>query len=623
MDGTFLHEAASVRLGTEDYRLVRVGGEAPRQAWIKEYPDEPPYAAGKPEMVSGIIESWHLGAFKSQPVWDHVSEYGENTDARWARRLWPGPSYSTLTLTGSDGPPTVLFEAFGHLFVITSAPTGSDDAKAYRIDSGFAVTVSKDPLGSGPIEFNSGVRWDDNGEVGIVSGPEGSLGVINKVTAIGSPDSWFGPTGARAKYPQFIATGVDRLFGVGGTGILRNVPLGLTPFVEANWFDAVQCGLETTRPTGLVSYDNTPLVGKPEGLYGVSREGRGKPLISRINFNTDNFRGMRAIEPYVYLPTPFSTGRFVPGRVQSVGLENEIFNEVENFGLYMRDFDIHGNLIYAIVRSPITGGTTDLHLVVGREPRPGESSVAPLIWDTLLYIANADCRVCKVVTFNGIPYLFFGNGNNISYIQLPTSAPSTTSPPKATSGFRRTPKFDYGTHDNKDFPKIAMAGHNLSASKHWEASYSVDDGAFSSLDIDGNNMRITSEGRKVFFLPKTAVGAHIQYKLTCTASATNDSPRLDYFEHYAVPRSRKIPRIIANLHLATAMRDHGREVRGPQEQLADLYALSEQGAAVDLIGPWGDVDGWVERIRVVEVIQAGLEEPELLVEATLLQRETS
>src|SRR3990172_6487765 len=94
-----------------------------------------------------------------------------------------------------------------------------------------------------------------------------------------------------------LAAGINRLFKVNKEGTLKNISTGLDPQLETNWADTVQCGDKFTLPTGLVAYDRTAFVGKPEGMYGVDEDGFGVPLIKRVARDVDNGRGMRVYEP--------------------------------------------------------------------------------------------------------------------------------------------------------------------------------------------------------------------------------------------------------------------------------------------------------------------------------------
>ena len=69
-------------------------------------------------MAEGTF-TWHLGGLKSRPGIPGTSEYGKNTDGRWAFRLLPSAKINTLTLTSSASNPASIFEALGHVFVVS------------------------------------------------------------------------------------------------------------------------------------------------------------------------------------------------------------------------------------------------------------------------------------------------------------------------------------------------------------------------------------------------------------------------------------------------------------------------------------------------------------------------
>ncbi|KKK48847.1 hypothetical protein LCGC14_3140990, partial [marine sediment metagenome] len=173
-------------------------------------------------------------------------------------------------------------------------------------------------------------------------------------------------------------------------------------------------------------------------------------------------------------------------------------------------------------------------------------------------------------------------------------------------------------------PKINVVGKNLTAARFWEISYAVDGGAFSNLDVDGAVMRISSNGLATFFLPTSVVGREVQFKYDFTTdSATAAPPELNFVEPFAVPRGNHIPMYSVQLHLATSIRlDDEVEARSSEEQFNDLATLLEQAAPVASFGPWGDNKNvWLKKLRLIEVLQRGGQEPELLVEALIQRRE--
>lgn len=194
----------------------------------------------------------------------------------------------------------------------------------------------------------------------------------------------------------------------------------------------------------------------------------------------------------------------------------------------------------------------------------------------------------------------------------------------ATSGSRTTPKLRFNDWEDKNFPKVKAAGRNVgnSPTRYWVVYYSVDGAAFSPSDIDGSAMGVTSDGLHTFYLPTTAVGKEIQFRLDF-AGASDNPPELNYFEPFAIHQSKKVPIITAYLHLAAgAKHDMAEEGRDAMTQLNNLVALSKSPQSVATYGPWGrDIQVIVRRVHLVGVLQEGGAEPEFLVEATLLRRE--
>ena len=222
------------------------------------------------------------------------------------------------------------------------------------------------------------------------------------------------------------------------------------------------------------------------------------------------------------------------------------------------------------------------------------------------------------------PRLWFGNDNDISYIKLTDINDSTYR--FATSGLRYTVKYTFGDWQNKDFPKILVAGKGtLSAARYIDVYYSVDGGAFSALDIDSATMRLNSDGLFTFYLPLAVVGREVQFRFNFTGDSTSAPPEISYFEPFAVPQSKKIPINVIQLHLvADEIGGERMEVRTAAQQLSDLHTLDESSSPLKASGPWGeDKDMWLKSLKLVSVVQEPDVEAEYLVEVALQERKVT
>lgn len=605
-------DVGTIRLGDEDYRLVRT--EEHKQAWREEGIDEPPWHEGLPPLIGIEDTTWHLGGFKSREGIPGTTEYG-TTDNRWPFQMLPGPHVVDLTMPDPDDDVTGFFEALGYIFVV-----GGE--RVFRIDpSDFSVVLSKD-FATGVATSIMGLRWE--GTKGLVGGRT----YMWAVTTIGSPDTW----AESAVYAFRLAAGIDRLFAVGYTGLLRNVSTGLDPATAANWADRVQCGpvynAEGDQPTGLVVYENTVIVGRHTGVYGVSAdEGIGVPLISRMVWDADNCLGMTVVEPYIFVPHSRGLYQLKPGvSVDSIGLEKEILNQTTLGRSHFRCFVVDNQWIYAGLEGP--SGITS-YIVVGRRRRQGEPGLGQIIWDTWIDLGAAtQVRAAHISTLPTQPTLLFAKGKHVSYVKLPVSGavPDATCT-FAASSVRYSPKYNFGDWNPKDFPKVQIAARDASATRYWSLAYSVDGGAWVTDDIDSVAMDVKEDSVLTFFFAVAAVGREIQYRFTYTGPAADTTPvPLVYFKRFARPQSKKVPVIIAILHLAAGMsHDMAEEGRDAITQFSDLQTLSEQAASVVSRGPWGagDVRVWVRHVRLLDTVQVGMGEPELLVEATLQKREAA
>ncbi|KKL60950.1 hypothetical protein LCGC14_2200190, partial [marine sediment metagenome] len=300
----------TVKIGSESYLLAQTDEQ---QAWQEQYLHEPPWSEGLPSILSEPQETWHLGGLKSKQGIPGTSEYGQNTDTRFPFRLLPGPEVVVLTLSGSPTNPTSIFEALGYIWVLCGR-------NVYRIDPSDGAVEGKILLPAG-VAAVMGLRWENDTGLITTDAADQSLW---EVTAIGPPDTW--AQAAAGVAPYRLAAGIDRLFGIEDSGLLRNVVTGLDPMVAINWADRIQCGETSTKPTGLLAFEKTVLAGKPEGLFGVSPEGKGIPLIKRMIRDDDNCLGMSMHEPYAIVPHSRGVYRFLPGLVESMGLEKELMN---------------------------------------------------------------------------------------------------------------------------------------------------------------------------------------------------------------------------------------------------------------------------------------------------------
>lgn len=169
----------SVTIDGKQYRVVRQPDTG--LAYKKSYINEPPWSQGSPPMVSNPQISWHLGAFKSRGQISGVTDYGNNTDTRWFRRLLPAPAVNVITLPASVSGPSSIFETLGYIFAVCGR-------YVFRIDPfTFVVTLSKDFGAS--VNGVMGLKWDS--DIGYVT-TDAATGSLWKVTAIipGGPDTW-------------------------------------------------------------------------------------------------------------------------------------------------------------------------------------------------------------------------------------------------------------------------------------------------------------------------------------------------------------------------------------------------------------------------------------------------
>lgn len=593
---TIEHQVGTAHIDGKPYQLVRTGTG---RAWGKEYRDEPPWSNQAPPMISDPILTWHLGGLKSRSGIPGTSEYGQNTDGRRPFRLTPSPKINTVTLTNSAVSPTSVAEALGYIWYCCGR-------YVYRIDpSDDSVVESKD-FGEGNEVSVMCLRWET--DILLVTTNK-ATNSIWRVTAIGTPDTWTQQSSGTF-YPYRIAAGINRLFAVDKAGLLRNISTGLDAIDGSLYADAVQSGNTDTAPNSIVSFERTTLVGKPEGLFGVDTDGFGINVIRRLAYHADNCLGMYNREPRVLVPHSQGLYDYIPGTIRDVGLEREVMDESPLAGGIFNAFTSHGHWIYGSVPQ---GSNT--YILVGREGRGSEPRMSPIIWDTLIYFA-ATCKALHTSTLTDPHQVWFGHGNDAGYFKVTGEY--------ATTANRFTPQLRFDDWRDKDFNKVTAIGRELSSTIYWDLYYSVDGGTFLTLDVDGNAMRVNSNGLSEFFLPTTAKGREVQWRFDYTSNAAGTQGELNMVEPFAIPRPKQIPVIVLTLRLAgDLLLEDQIDRRTAIDQFNDLAALKEVATAVASEGPWGTPTVHLVGIRPQEVIQQAEMEPELLVEVLLMERETS
>lgn len=600
----------SVEINGEFYELVRITGkDAPpgHLAYQEDFEDEPPWTPargsfpgvrGAPLMISEQSNTWHLGGLKSRQGIAGTSEYGQNTDTRWAFRMLPSAKINPLTLTASDTPPLSIFEALGQVFVVCAK-------RVFRINpSTDIVTLSTSVVGG--LNYIMGMRWESDYPLVTLDGAN----PIIKLTALGSPDSW---TQSAAVIAYYLASGINRLFRINSTGNLKNIITGLDPMTEANWADSVQVGETGTLPTGLIAYERTVFAGKPEGLFGVGDNGFGLPVIRRMVRETDNCRGLAAFDPWLLVPHVRGLYRYTPGVVETIGIERELLNDSPINGRW-KAFAVDGDWIYGALA---VGSNT--YIMIGREKRGGESNFSSIIWDTLLYFTGT-CQAMWLSSLSTNPRLYFGVGNNVSYIELSASPGSVE---YALTGSRYSTRIRFDDWNPKDFPRVDLVGKHLSATKYWTLNYSIDGGDYSALDINGATMKIIADGRQSFFLPTTTVGREIQLRFDYTSDSASVPPELNFVEVYGVYQSKKIPVLTFRLALEDGMRHgSGSDLRSAAEMFTDLQTLSASATAIVAKGPWSTtgIDVWVKKAKIIDLVQRSNSSPSMIVEVVMQKR---
>ncbi|KKL52009.1 hypothetical protein LCGC14_2289790, partial [marine sediment metagenome] len=459
-----------------------------------------------------------------------------NTDGRWPFRLQPGPNVQGIAqLLQSGDTPTCGAEALGYQWV-------GAGQRVYRIDPSDDTVLESKDFGSG-VTVKDCLEWEDGYLYITTDADDQSLW---RCTAVGTPDTWAQSDAGTKAYK--ITKTHDTMFRVSKTGLLKKVGTGLNPIVSANWADSIQMGNKTDTPNSLKPLEDTVLCGKPDGIFAVSATGFGRQIITRMLPHANNGLGMLPFEPFMFIPHSRGLIRYAPGSATDVGLEKELLNESPVMGTFTA-MASDGLWVYGVMAVG-----SDVYIVAGREAKDNEASFGPMVWDTLIFLESATCSWIGLSMAWTDPTLLLGFDNAIYKVSLEAGI----SMPKEflSTGKRYSPKYDFGDEKPKDFPKFDISGQNLSGDRKWTISYSIDDGAFLTTDINGDTMVLTSDEPQTFALPTTATGRTIQYlfEYSDVAGVATEHGDIVHFVPYGIPQSSKIPIITVQLQLAAGLR---------------------------------------------------------------------
>ena len=622
--------AGQVSIDGKFYRLHREQGQ---QVYSRAYVNEPPYEGGAPPFLTEQMFTWHVGGLKSRQGVLGTSLYGD-TDDRWAFQMFPGPLFTSDPDTTLGTEPTAMFESLGYIFICMGR-------YLFRVAPATALLVLSKDFGAG-VSSISGVRWEDG------SGNQAALVTTGATTqslwkleaadvVVGGPDTWT-QTGDVVAYR--LAAGTNRLFKISRAGVLKNLATGIDPMTEANWADSVQVGDPNNLPTGMIAYERSVLVGKPEGLFGVGEDGVGFPIIDRPFPSTLNFQHMTKWNSYVMIPHAGGLYRFLPGNAESIGLENEILND-KLFGT-IKGMCTDGKWLYAlldldpVVRFPEDSADSaddaDSILLVARDRMAGEPGFGPLVWDTLN--VNLDLyTTCLISSVTSPPRLWMAGINATQSLIAYTPQPQGVGIPTSARGFafkttsyRYLPWLDFSDRRSKTTQKLIVEGKNLDANNYIEFHYSLNDSAtLNSTDVNGTALKITTDGITEFVLPTSASGRRIRFRIKFTYDGSGEPPILTYVEVTAKPRVIRSPILSFaldledDLHYVQSIED-----RTVPTQFAALQTIQEQAAPVTCLGPWGSsITAYIQNLEVLETRQGPLGQPVYVVQVTLNERETS
>lgn len=431
---------------------------------------------------------------------------------------------------------------------------------------------------------------------------------------------------------SWLAVGPRRLFKIynnSGTITLKNIAPAITETTEANWGDDVI--IPGTTLSGikcpLVAYQKTAIVATDKGVHGVDDDGTGIKIIERIDYSIQN---MRVQDPYLYISHGHGVSRWLPGLVQSCGIEQEIENESVVKGT-VTAIAFLGKWTFIAITPP----TGNNQILVGRERVSSDGqNYGPMVWDTLIETGQSETINClgtiRIPSLSSTNFgLFFEQGNNLGYCLFPETGgiPEIDSPSYlfSLSGTRYSPRYKFRDVRDKNFYKLLIRGKNNTASIFWSVAYQIDDsGSWSTTDIAGTTMVVNADTLFEYKLPVTATGQYIQFRFTYTSNDNTKRSWINYFENMAIPQGHKIQEVSFALLLADNINhsDNEIETRDVSVQYSDLETLMSQAAPCLGSGFFGNnIYLYPRDMKLLQVTQQDFHEGEQIVQVTFRIRE--
>lgn len=427
---------------------------------------------------------------------------------------------------------------------------------------------------------------------------------------------------------NWLAAGPRRLFKIydgGSTITLRNIAPSIDPLTEANWGDDVI--IPGTNVTGinipLTAYQKTAIVATDKGVFGVDDDGTGTKIIERLTYS---IKSMSVQDPYLYISHGHGISRWLPGLVQSTGIEQEIENESVVKGT-VTAMTFLGKWTFIAITPP----TGNNHILVGRDRESADGpNYGPMVWDTLIETGNSETIYSLAVGKFGTQFgLFYEKGNDLGFCLFPETGgiPEIDSPSYlfSTSGIRYSPRYKFRDVRDKNFYKLLVRGKNNTASILWSIAYQIDDsGSWSTVDILGNSMVVNADTLFEYKLPIAATGQYIQFRFTYTSNDNTKRSWINYFEVMAIPQGHKIQEVSFALLLADNINhvDNEIETRDVSTQYSDLETLMSSAAPIQGTGFFGNGTYLYPRdMKLLQVTQQDFHEGEQVVQVTFRIRE--
>jgi hypothetical protein len=584
--GYFLARREQLGRGGRAWQVSAVGSSIAQQS-----ASEMRYGNQSPMVEAPMVwRTAHLGFGDSQQRAEGRYHYTLDVDARFPEQVIPGPLVTTL-VTEAGGNVKKLAEFDGQLFALAGQ-------YVLRIEGDDSVVQDKD---LGPDK--TAIELEPFGDYLYATLGFGAGDFIWRRDAAGN---WSQSQDVQRGHMVVLN---EKLWATTGDAKVKAV--SNNPFAAGDWGSEYSIGDQGTDITDLAGLDDLLYIGKMDGLHALDSSGNAKMLTpelrgSRSAYNAANMRAWHG-----RLWVPHLRGLFAYRNlgdngflIQSAAPARDSTDDNPVWGVVTA---IAGDerWLYAALYDG-----TDTYILAGREAASSEESLGAIIWHPMAKLAGVRCDAMHISGLWNNPRLFFGAGEDVSYIVLPKYGDNPLQDSAcryAQSGSIYFPAHSWGAPTTtKVWKSVEVEAENLTVTRYLDIYYRIDGGSWVKAGTANVSPRFT-----MALEAAGAAGNKIEVRADFVLPSTSMPIILHSITLRGTERPAQIELITAVVRCADGLPQCPRAGR---TILADLKALSRNSAAVIL----RDIIGTNRRVLVLapvdeqETEQQGSSDPEVL-----------